>query len=132
LEYAYQGAFSFNGGPLDNSINIVNYKNASRISLGGYYTPNINSITSYWEKVTYRGGLKYRQTGLTVNNTDINEFGMSFGLGLPLSKDLSTINFGVEIGKRGTVDNGLVKENYFNFRIGLTLNDKWFQKRKIL
>ncbi|MCF6214030.1 MAG: hypothetical protein L3J45_08405 [Flavobacteriaceae bacterium] len=130
LEYAYQGAFSFNGSPLDGNT-IVNYKSANRISLGGYYLPKFNSITSYWDKVIYRGGLKYKQSGLVVNNTDINEFGISFGVGLPVSKELSTFNLGFELGKRGTVKNSLVKENYFNFRIGLTLNDKWFQKRKI-
>ena len=130
LEYAYQGAFDFNGGPLDGNT-IVNYKSANRISLGGYYLPKYNSITSYWDKVSYRAGLKYKQSGLVVNNIDINEFGISFGVGLPVSKELSTFNLGFEIGKRGTVTSGLVKENYFNFRIGLTLNDKWFQQRKI-
>jgi hypothetical protein len=131
LEYAYQGAFSYNGGPLDGS-SIINYKSANRISVGGYYLPNFNSVTSYWDRVTYRGGFKYKQTGLVVNNRDINEYGISFGVGMPLGKDLSTFNIGVEIGKRGTIKSGLIKENYFNFRIGLTLNDKWFLKRKIL
>ncbi len=130
LEYAYQGAFSFDGGPLGSTV--VNYKGASRFSVGGYYLPNFNSVTSYWDRVTYRGGFKYKQTGLVVNNEDINEYGISFGVGMPLGKDLSTFNIGMEIGKRGTIKSGLIKENYFNFRIGLTLNDKWFLKRKIL
>jgi hypothetical protein len=131
LEYAYQGAISFDGGVLGGS-SIVNYKSANRFSLGGYYLPNYNSVTSYWDRVTYRGGIKYKQTGLVVNNEDINEYGISFGVGMPLGKELSTFNLGFELGKRGTINNGLVKENYFNIRIGLTLNDKWFVKRKIL
>jgi len=131
LEYAYQGAFSFKGGGLGNNKN-VNYKSASRISLGGYYEPNVNSVTSYWDRVIYRGGIKYKQTGLMVNNENINEFGISFGVGMPLGKELSTFNLGFEIGKRGTTTNGLVKEKFFNFRVGFTLNDKWFRKRKIL
>jgi len=69
---------------------------------------------------------------LVVNNTNVNEFGISFGVGMPMGKELSTFNLGMELGKRGTINNGLVKENFFNFRIGLTLNDKWFSKRKIL
>jgi len=130
LEYAHAGAFSFKGGALSN--NNVGYKSANRFSLGGYYLPNFNSVTSYWDRVTYRGGIKYKQSGLMVNNNSINEFGISFGVGMPMGKELSTFNVGFEIGKRGTISNGLVKENYFNFRIGLTLNDKWFNKRKIL
>ena len=131
LEYGYQGAFNFTGGPLDSN-SIVNYKNASRISLGGYYLPNRNSVTSYWDRVTYRGGIKYKQSGLVVNKQDVNEYGISFGVGMPLGKSLSIFNVGLELGKRGTLKGGLIKENYFNFRIGFTLNDKWFLKRKIL
>jgi len=131
LEYAYQGAISFSGGVLGGS-SIVNYKSANRISFGGYYLPNYNSITSYWNRVTYRGGIKYKQTGLVVSNENINEYGISFGVGMPIGKELSTFNLGLELGKRGTINSGLVRENYFNIRIGLTLNDKWFVKRKIL
>jgi len=131
FEYAYQGAFNFEGGVLGNNNN-VGYKSANRFSFGGFYLPNINSITNYWDRVTYRAGIKYKQSGLIVNNYNINEFGISFGVGMPMGKELSNFNLGFELGKRGTITNGLVKENYFNFRVGLTLNDKWFRKRKIL
>ncbi len=33
--------------------------------------------------------------------------------------------------KRGKSDKGLVQENYFNFRLSLSLSDKWFKKREI-
>lgn len=131
LEYGYKGALSFTGGSLNNNNNIT-YKSANRLSLGGYYTPNFNSVVNYWDRVTYRAGLKFNQSGLSVNNTDVNEFGISFGVGMPMGKELSTFNLGMELGKRGTINNGLVKENYLNLRLGLTLNDKWFSKRKIL
>ena len=38
---------------------------------------------------------------------------------------------GFEFGKRGTTDNNLIEENYFNFRLSLSLTDLWFIKRKI-
>ncbi|MHB0754379.1 hypothetical protein [Polaribacter sp. M15] len=110
---------------------------ANRISLGGFYLPKINSISSYWNRITYRAGFRYENTGLLVNNvtnnsnfTEIKDFGISFGLGIPL-KGLSTINTGFEFGKRGTIENNLIEENYFNFRLSLSLSDKWFVKRKI-
>jgi len=49
------------------------------------------------------------------------------GLGLPIS-GLSKVNLGLEIGKIGNDD--LIKENYFSLRLGLSLNDVWFIKRK--
>ena len=69
---------------------------------------------------------------MKINNESINEFGISFGVGLPINKELSNINLGFEFGKRGTTNNGLVQENYINFRLSLSLNDKWFKKIQIL
>ena len=82
--------------------------------------------------------MRYEKTGLSVdgsgsnsNFTPIDDFGISFGLGLPL-KRLSTINMGFEFGKRGTLQNNLIQENYFNLRVGLSLTDmNWFIQRKI-
>jgi len=35
-----------------------------------------------------------------------------------------------EYGQRGTTDAGLIKESFYNIIIGLSLNDKWFEKTK--
>ena len=130
IEYSFQDALEFTDAILNQSTN-VSYEKSSRISLGGFFTPKFNSISSYWQRVTYRGGLNYKQTGLLVKNTSVNEFGMSFGVGLPIGQQLSNLNLGFELGKRGKTGNELVKENFFNFRLSLTLNDRWFKKRKL-
>ena len=80
-------------------------------------------------KIVYRAGFRYENTGLLINNQSINDYGMNFGIGLPVT--YSKINIGVEFGKKGTTSNGLIEENYFNLSIGLSLSDKWFRKRKI-
>jgi hypothetical protein len=41
------------------------------------------------------------------------------------------MNIGFEWGKRGTTAADLIEEKYFRVNIGLSLNDRWFQKRKI-
>jgi len=137
LDYSFQNALQINGERFKSSSKIA-YDKYSKIALGGFYTPKFNSISSYWERVTYRAGLKFEKTGLLVdgvgdgnNFTAIEDFGISFGVGLPLSQQLSNINLGFEFGKRGNTNNGLVQENYFNFRLGLSLNDKWFKKLEI-
>ena len=107
-----------------------NYKDASQYRLGGFYIPKYNSITSYLSRVVYRAGVRYEETGLSINNEDINEFGISFGLGLPAGTDFSNVNLGLEYGQRGTTSSGLIKENFFKVSISLSLNDKWFQQRK--
>ena len=69
-------------------------------------------------------------TGLNINGESISEFGISFGLGIPSGGLFSNINTTVELGKRGTTDANLVEENFVNFQISLSLNDRWFIKRK--
>ncbi len=108
------------------------FTDAASYRLGGFYIPNYNSFTSYWSRVVYRGGLRWEETGLRINGEDISEFGISFGLGLPIGRKsgFSNANIGFEYGERGTTSNGLIKEDFFSISVGLSLNDRWFQKRK--
>ena len=73
--------------------------------------------------------LKAKETGINLNGQDINEFGISFGVGIPVGRLFSNVNVGFEIGKRGTTDFGLIQENFFNTFISLSFNDRWFDKR---
>ncbi|MEZ4817482.1 MAG: hypothetical protein R2776_05875 [Flavobacteriaceae bacterium] len=108
--------------------NVV-FEDASKFRIGGFYIPEYNSFSSYLKRIVYRGGFRFEETGLTINNEAINEFGISFGLGLPMGRTFSNINLGFELGKRGTKNSGLVEESFFNIFVSLSLNDKWFEKR---
>lgn len=125
-EYSSQRTSNFTNRSftLDN----VEFTNASRYKMGGFYIPRYNALSGYLNKVTYRAGVRYENTGLTINNEEINEFGISFGVGLPVGRLFSNFNIGFEYGSRGTTNNGLVKENFFNTIISLSLNDRWFIK----
>ena len=110
-------------------------RDSKTFNVGGQFTPNINSLSSYWSAVDYRAGFIYDQTYLNVNsggvNNNIKRYAATLGLGLPLrgsSTSFYKINMAAEIGRRGTLTNGLVKENYVNVHLSFTLNDKWFQK----
>ena len=120
---SYEDSFRFRG---DGG----RYEDASEFSVGGFYIPNYNSFTSFLERVVYRAGFRYDETGLIVNDEPINEFGMSFGLGIPIGTFFSNANLGIELGQRGTKDSGLIQENFLRLSVGLSLNDKWFTKRK--
>lgn len=113
-----------------NDINNVKFENAIKYNIGGYYIPNFTSFSKYFQKITYRAGLRYENTGLIINNESINDYGITGGLGLPIIGIFSNINVGVEYGKRGTTTANLVEENYTNITIGFSLNDKWFQKKR--
>jgi long-subunit fatty acid transport protein len=108
----------------------VSYENALKFSLGGYYIPKYTSFTNYLNKVTYRAGFRYENTGLVVNNLSILDRAVTLGFGFPLSGTFSNINVGFELGKRGTTNAALIEENYSNISFAFSFNDRWFQKRK--
>ncbi|MBA9073742.1 hypothetical protein GGR22_001868 [Flavobacterium gossypii] len=113
-----------------NDITNVSYEDAKKFSIGGYFIPDYDSFTSYWKRVTYRAGLRYENTGLVVGDTSIKDYGMTMGLGLPVGGSISNLNVGFEYGRRGTTHAGLIKETYANIFVSLSLNDRWFVKRK--
>ena len=94
----------------------------------------INKYTKwYFKLIDYSLGFRYDKTYININNTPINQYALSFGLGLPLPANRSTfykINLAGELGKRGSLSNGLVKENYLTIHLGFVINDKWFIKTK--
>jgi len=126
-EYSYIQAEDFNSVTPNQD---VSYQNASQYRLGGFYIPQYNSLTNYFNRVVYRAGIRFEETGLQINNEAINEFGISFGVGLPASNNFSNANLGIEYGQRGTTNSGLIKENFLKLSISLSLNDKWFVQRK--
>lgn len=107
----------------------VSFESANQLSVGGFFIPEHDSFGSYWKRIVYRAGVRMGQSGLVVNGTSIEDFGINFGVGLPVA-GLSTANVGVEFGRMGAAVNQLIEENYVTIRIGFSLNDLWFIKRQ--
>lgn len=129
-EYSFQGLSDYSNNFLDTQ-NLV-YEDASALALGGFIIPDFDSFDNYLKRITYRAGLRYDKTGMMVNDKEINNFGITFGVGLPLSRLIpSNLNLGFELGRRGTTSADLIEESYFKVNVGLSLNDLWFVKRKI-
>jgi len=105
-------------------------KNSMRFSLGGSFTPSFSTISGYWQRITYRGGIRYTKSYLELRNERINEFGISLGVGLPLPRTRSTINLAAEFGSRGTIANNLIKESFVKFTLGLSIFERWFIIKK--
>ncbi len=68
--------------------------------------------------------------GLIFNNTDIEEYAISVGFGLPLRKSASILNLGIEIGQNGTIENSLIQERFFKVALGISIKENWFRKGK--
>ena len=116
-------AFTMNG--VSDSL-----QNSWNIAVGGCYTPFNTSVSNYFRKVTYRAGFHYDQTFFNIYGTSINKYGISFGLGFPIPRAMTSLNVALDFGKMGTVNNNLIQESYFNISFGISLHDRWFVKRR--
>ena len=122
-----------NWGQIQSNENNITYKNNYTISSGFEIIPKYDAFNNYFKRIKYKFGARYTTAYLSINNTDINEYGITFGLGLPIKRtdtSVPCLNLGIEYGNRGAASNGLVQETFVNFNIGLTINDRWFIKRK--
>ncbi|MFM1879365.1 MAG: hypothetical protein RLZZ241_2231 [Bacteroidota bacterium] len=132
-EYSMQQFSNFSNPFLDDDN--ISYADASTLAIGGFWVPDHTEIDNYFRRIAYRAGVRMENSGFLVNNQEINNFGITFGMGLPMGFEYSNINVGFEVGRRGATVNGLVRESYLKVSLGLSLNasgpNRWFQKRQI-
>ncbi|MTI22157.1 hypothetical protein E1176_14090 [Fulvivirga sp. RKSG066] len=145
LPKAFGGGISFNNGikwavGLDATYRPWSeYKNfegvnegledAYTVALGGEYTPDPSSVSSYLKRVTYRLGLSYENTPYVIDGNQVKDFGINFGWSLPVSR-FSSLDMAFKYGQRGKISETRLDEEYFRFTLGVNFNDQWFIKRK--
>ena len=114
--------FSYNPG----SSEFTKYENISfgiaRIGLFGFQRDLL-------DRMTYMIGGGIKQNYVLVNGNKIKEVYASFGITAPLI-GLASMDASVTLGKRGTTDNGLLKESFGRLSVSLSLGDIWFQPYK--
>ncbi len=103
-----------------------------KVAIGGEYTPDIESISSYFKRTTYRVGASYEKTPYDFlgNGSYAVDKNLSFGVALPL-RNLSLLNIAYQVGRRGLITDNGMEEQYHRLTLGLTFSDLWFQKQKI-
>ncbi|MCU4177572.1 hypothetical protein [Carboxylicivirga sp. N1Y90] len=99
-------------------------------AFGAEFIPNERSARFYPARIRYRLGTYYKNDYLILNDHQLKDFGISFGVGLPLKRSKTSLNVAFEWGQRGTTDYKLVKETYGKVTVNLTLHENWFFKQK--
>jgi hypothetical protein len=103
--------------------------NRSKFVIGAEYLPNPKS-RKFLDQVRYRAGINMSEPYYKLGGqTQPKNFGITFGIGLPLKNSSTLINTTFEYGKIGK--SGLLREDYFKFTFNATFNENWFFKRKL-
>jgi long-subunit fatty acid transport protein len=121
--------------------------NTMRLGLGGEYTPDATSVENYFKRVSYRAGLSVSQMPYRPGGQTLYDRAVSWGFAFPMPSatplDATVLSLAFTYGQRGNtanstlVENGAsrtisnVKEDYIRMQLGVTLNNRWFIKRRI-
>lgn len=128
-QYRYEGWSSFKNEARPDD---ATYRNTSAVSVGVEYIPDYSSYNKYLKRVRLRAGGYFRQDPRVIKGEDLNDTGLTLGLGFPLilpRQQTSFVNAALEVGKLGA--GSTVEEMYYRITVGFTLNDNsWFYKRR--
>jgi len=127
---------SFDGSNSDSSLT-----DRQQYKFGFEYTPRAgarsnNKLVPYMAKLHYRLGANYTLSEINIENTQLKNYGISFGLGIPVLNGNSNtnLNFGITYNAFGTTENNLIRENNLGLSFGVSISpgvyDRWFMKRK--
>ena len=129
LDYTFEEEPDFSSMPFNNRDNL-SYESTNSLKLGGFYVPRYNDPQQYFNRVNYKFGLRYDELPITISGEQVEELGISFGMGLPAGRIFTNANLGIEYGMRGKVSNNLVEEEFLSLFLSFSFNDLWFQERK--
>ncbi|TAF53510.1 MAG: hypothetical protein EAZ62_04455 [Sphingobacteriia bacterium] len=110
-------------------------RNSWMLRLGGQFSPNPQTGTNYLSSVNYRFGVNIGQDYIDADGNGLRTRSISFGAGLPIRRwrsyetQYTVVQMAFQYGKRGSSVNNIT-ENFLQVNFGVSLNDKWFIKRR--
>ncbi|MCH3985452.1 MAG: hypothetical protein LKK50_07840 [Prevotella sp.] len=107
-------------------------KDRQKVTLGGEYCHG-EYDRHFLGRLRYRAGFSYATPYTTINGANgPKEYSASFGFGIPIVNSLnnrSFLNISAQWVHRSA--SGMINENTFRINIGITFNERWFQKFKV-
>ena len=130
-EWSKFSSFNSTGPALSNTM---------RVGLGGEISPDPGSVEHYFQRVTYRAGISVGQLPYQPGGKTLYDRAVSWGFAFPMptasALESTTLSLGFTYGQRGNTDvlsSGAsnVQESYIRGQLGVTLNNRWFIKRRL-
>lgn len=117
-----------------SDLNLSGYKyqlvNDSRVAVGFEYAKRDVFQEGYAEKYYLQAGAYYGISYINVNGQQLKNMGISFGLGFNSKRSPLGVMINAEVGRHGTSQYNLVKENYVQLGVTFTYRDFWYTKMK--
>ncbi len=122
------------------------FNNTFRVNLGAEYVIDPYS-RNFWDRIRFRMGVSYNNSYSNVNIVNpssvtgeslgvggFKEYGINFGLGLPLrdnfSGKMSMFNIGFSYNTQRPEKSYMIKQDMFKITLNMNVNELWFFKRQ--
>lgn len=111
-------------------------KDRHTVTLGGEYTPDAFG-RSFFKRSTYKLGVSYSTPYIITNGTDgPKEYAATCGFTTPIKSSWNGRNILLNVAfqwvKASPTDKlSQISENYFRLSVGITFNERWFEKWKV-
>ena len=121
---------------------MVNFKNYREFSenpnFGQAYTFRVGGElkgrrldNNFLNRLNYRAGYHYGSKNYVIfQDEEIKQFGVSFGVGIPIRRSFSRVDIAMEFGRKGRASEGQIQENYGRIVLGISAFDQWFIRGK--
>ncbi|MDD4309034.1 MAG: hypothetical protein PHO32_01505 [Candidatus Cloacimonetes bacterium] len=97
------------------------YRDGMKAGLGFAYEPDVDLHRTIFMRLPMRIGASYRQLAFSdKDGGDIDEIALSYGLTLPLKREVNRIDFGFQYLKRGDLATNNLSDTTLSLMIGFT------------
>ncbi len=107
----------------------ISIRDAVGFAAGMEYSNKMKMNEYTVEKYYLALGFRYDQSYLVTGNNRLVDYAITFGGGKNITPTMG-VNISMEAGKKGNSSLNQVRENYFQFSIGVTLKDIWYSTKK--
>ncbi|NNF02851.1 MAG: hypothetical protein HKN17_00185 [Rhodothermales bacterium] len=102
----------------------------TRLSAGVEYWPGAQRLFSgFFTRMAYRFGVYSDVDYISPDPShEIRSFGLTGGLSVPSRIPGTTLDLNIDVGRRGTTEDGLIRDRYIRFGLNLNFGERWFDR----
>lgn len=104
------------------------FTDTHKLSCGMAFVPSRFASESYLDIIEYQAGFSVSNSYLMLNDVNPVNMEVTAGAVLPFRSG-ARINLGLAWGKNGTLKEGLIREDFVRFTLGLSMIERMFIKR---
>jgi len=106
------------------------YADALSLHTGAEFIPDKYSNYNFFDRVEYRMGCRYSESYALFAGSQVKEYGITFGAGIPMRRSRSRVSMFIDLSQRGSPEGDLFRETRISVGASLDLFDYWFLKPK--